>query len=159
MLRSIRHLTFMYTRFIVGLLATACLLAGSAHAERTLARQRLQIGMFIIHAEVANDEAARSHGLMGRKELAGNDGMLFVFAEPGTYAMWMKNTVIPLSVAFIDANGVILNIEEMKPLTETTHASAGQAQFALEMSGGWFARKRINPGDQIRGLENVPPGQ
>jgi hypothetical protein len=70
--------------------------------------------------------------------------------------MWMKNTVIPLSVAFIDANGVILNIEEMKPLTETTHASAGQAQFALEMSGGWFARKRINPGDQIRGLENVP---
>ena len=155
MLRSIRPLNFMYTRFIV-CLATACLLVSGAHAEQPLARQRLQIGMHIIHAEVANDEATRSHGLMGRKELAGNDGMLFVFAQPGNYAMWMKNTVIPLSVAFIDANGLILNTEEMKPLTETTHSSAGQAKFALEMNGGWFARKRIQPGDQIRGLENLP---
>jgi uncharacterized membrane protein (UPF0127 family) len=157
MLRSVRHLSTLYVRFIC--LSIACLLTSGAHAEQTLARHRLQIGMHIIHAEVANDEATRSHGLMGRKELAGNDGMLFVFAQPGNYAMWMKNTIIPLSVAFIDAHGVILNIEEMKPLTEMAHSSAGQAKFALEMSGGWFAKKRIKPGDQIRGLENLPPAQ
>jgi uncharacterized membrane protein (UPF0127 family) len=158
MMPTIRHLFSLYARLFVCACA-ACLLASGAHAERILARQRLQIGMYVINAEVANDEATRSHGLMGRKELAGNDGMLFVFAQPGSYAMWMKNTVIPLSVAFIDPDGVILNIEEMKPLTETPHSSAGQAKFALEMSSDWFAKKRINPGEQIRGLESAPPAR
>src|ERR1700674_1591695 len=156
--RSVRGLSLMYARCIVCLVG-ACLLAIGAHAERTLARHRLQIGMYIIQAEVASDEATRSHGLMGRKELAGNDGMLFVFAQPGYYAMWMKDTLIPLSVAFIDSSGVILNIDEMEPLTEMTHSSAGQAKFALEMSSGWFTKKHIKRGDQIRNLDNAPPAQ
>jgi uncharacterized membrane protein (UPF0127 family) len=140
-------------------MTAVCLLSIAAYAERTLARQRLQIGMHIIQAEVANDQESRTHGLMNRKELSGSSGMLFVFDQPSNQAMWMKDTLIPLSVAFIDANGVILNIEEMKPLTETVHGSAGSAKFALEMSGGWFSRRHVKPGDQVRGVEAAPPAE
>lgn len=103
-------------------------------------------------AEVANTRSSRMQGLMNRKTLDENRGMLFVFPSVGRYSMWMQNTYIPLSVAFINEQGVILNIKRMEPLTKTVHSSLGDAKFALEMNAGWFARREIKAGDQVKGL-------
>src|SRR5262249_47614325 len=97
--------------------------------------------------------------LMFRESLGANDGMLFVFPEPEVQCMWMKNTLIPLSVAFLDAEGSIVSISEMKPQTETSHCAARPAKYALEMSRGWFSAKGIKPGFKIGGLEKRPPAR
>ena len=110
-------------------------------------------GINVIQVEVAANAAAREQGLMYRKALALNSGMLFDFERPAQkVCMWMKNTEIPLSVAFLDSDGVILNIEDMQPQTLDNHCSAeGKAvRYALEMDQGWFARKHIGVGDKIR---------
>ena len=112
----------------------------------------LQISGHALKVEVANTNALRRQGLMNRRMLSKDSGMLFVFPRAGQYSMWMKDTYIPLSVAFIDEQGVILNIEKMKPLTKTAHYSAGQAKYALEMNAGWFAERNIVTGDQMQGL-------
>ncbi len=91
-------------------------------------------------------------GLMGRRSLPQDTGMLFVFDQPAPQAMWMKNTYVPLSVAFITADGRILNIEDMSPQTEDVHPSAGSVLYALEMERGWFARKGIRAGDRVEGI-------
>jgi len=80
--------------------------------------------------------------------------MLFVFEQPEPLAFWMKNTYIPLSIAFIDVNGIILNIEDMAPQTESTHQSRGAALYALEMRKGWFAERTIRPGDRVEGIKS-----
>jgi len=117
----------------------------------------LRIGGHRIQAEVAADEPARTLGLMHRKKpLAADAGMLFVFPQPGFHAMWMQNTYIPLSVAFIDERGVILNVADMTPLTTDAHAAAGFARYALEMNRGWFAEHAIRAGAQVLGLEAAP---
>ncbi len=105
-----------------------------------------------LKVEVAASEEQRMHGLMFRKKLGRNDGMLFIFDEPAYQAMWMKNTLIPLSVAFLDKNGEILNILDMEPQTLDTHMSAGPATYAIETNKGWFAEKKIKPGDRVSGL-------
>lgn len=112
----------------------------------------LQISGHALKAEVANTPASRRQGLMNRRMLSKNSAMLFVFPTAGRYSMWMKDTYIPLSVAFINEQGVILNIEKMQPLTQTAHHSNGQAKYALEMNAGWFAEKNIAAGDQVIGL-------
>lgn len=89
---------------------------------------------------------------MFRQELAENDGMLFVFSEPTTICMWMQDTYIPLSVAFIDQDGVIVNIEDMEPLTTDLKCSQRLGRYALEMNQGWFARNDVLPGSRIEGL-------
>lgn len=112
-----------------------------------------------IEAEVAADQASRMQGLMHRKTMAANQGMLFVFPITERHCMWMRNTFLPLSVAFLDNQGTILNIEEMKPQTETNHCASAPARFALEMNRGWFAEKGIKPGQRIGGLEKSPRPQ
>lgn len=112
-----------------------------------------------IEAEVAADQASRMQGLMHRKSMAPNQGMLFVFPHPDRYCMWMRNTFLPLSVAFLDDEGKILNIEDMKPQTEDNHCAGAPARFALEMNRGWFADKGIKPGQRIGGLEKSPRPQ
>lgn len=114
----------------------------------------LQISGHILKAEVANTSASRRQGLMNRRMLSKNSGMLFVFPQPGRYSMWMKDTYIPLSVAFINAQGVILNIEKMQPLSETVHHSIGLAKYALEMNASWFAEKNVVAGDRVEGLDS-----
>jgi hypothetical protein len=112
----------------------------------------LTAGINQIHAEVAATAAAREQGLMYRRSLPLNGGMLFDFERPAEkVCMWMKNTLIPLSVAFMDNDGVILNIEDMQPQTETNHCSAPNkaVRYALEMDVGWFAQKHIGPGDRV----------
>jgi uncharacterized protein len=120
----------------------------------------LRIGEHRIAAEVAASEPARSLGLMHRKKpLADNAGMLFVFSAPGFHSMWMQNTYIPLSVAFIDERGVVLNIADMMPLTTHAHTAAGFARYALEMNQGWFAQRGIRAGATISGLDAAPKPQ
>ena len=116
----------------------------------------LQIGRHAIRAEVASTQAEREHGLMGRTRLTQNAGMLFVFPETDFYAMWMKNTPLPLSVAFIDEQGAIINIAEMVPHSEKLHSAKRPAKFALEMPAGWFDRRAIGPGAKVRGLGKAP---
>ncbi|HUL92212.1 MAG TPA: DUF192 domain-containing protein [Burkholderiales bacterium] len=117
----------------------------------------LSAGIHLIQAEIANTFDARMTGLMHRKKLGANDGMLFVFPDIAPHCMWMKNTFVPLSVAFIDERGVILNIEDMQPQTEESHCARAPARFALEMNQGWFAAKGIKPGAKLAGIEKAPP--
>ena len=93
---------------------------------------------------------------MHRKALAPNAGMLFVFDEAAPHCMWMKNTYIPLSVAFIDAQGVIINIADMTPHSEQSHCATRPAVYALEMTQGWFAQRGIKPGAKLGGLSTAP---
>lgn len=112
----------------------------------------LTAGMHVIKAEVAATEPQRQQGLMYREKMGTNEGMLFVYDVPVGLCMWMKNTLIPLSVAFIDANGTIVNVEEMKPQTTSSHCGKKQVPFALEMNQGWFSQRGIGPGSVIQGL-------
>ncbi len=116
----------------------------------------LTISGHTLSAEVAHTQLSRSQGLMYRESLEENAGMLFIFSEAGYYSMWMKDTYVPLSVAFIDEQGVILNIEDMQPQTRTAHDSSGIAKYALEMNQGWFTARKIIAGARVVGLEKAP---
>jgi uncharacterized protein len=132
------------------------LLLAAPAAAQTLPVTQLSAGMHLIRAEVAADMASRSQGLMHRKSLAPNAGMLFVFDDAAPHCMWMKNTYIPLSVAFIDAQGVIINIADMTPHSEQSHCAARPAVYALEMTQGWFAQRGIKAGAKLGGLSTAP---
>jgi uncharacterized membrane protein (UPF0127 family) len=119
----------------------------------------LKIKGHLVRVEVANTEDARRIGLMFRDALGENQGMLFVYETEGKHAMWMKNTLIPLSVAFIDRSGRIINIEDMQPQTEEAHGARASAAFSLETNQGWFKKRGIKAGDRVQGLERVPPSQ
>ena len=139
----------------LGLAVYLC--AGAAPADPLLTYP-LKIKGHGIRAEVANTEEDRRTGLMFRSSLPENQGMLFVYETEGRYAMWMKNTNVALSVAFIDRNGIILNIEDMEPHTEDSHGSKGSAKYSLEMNQGWFKNRGIKKGDRVLGLERIPRG-
>jgi hypothetical protein len=115
----------------------------------------LKIKSHSVRVEMAVTEEEKRTGLMFRRSLGENSGMIFVYENEGRWAMWMKNTYVPLSVAFIDRSGRILNIEDMQPLTEDTHQAAGPAKYALEMNQGWFAKRGIGKGDKVQGLEQI----
>jgi len=142
--------------FVAALTVSASAAAQTA-AQAPLPTIELSAGLYRIEAEVANAEQSREIGLMFRRTMAANHGMLFVFTRDTLECMWMKNTLLPLSVAFIDAAGVIRNIEDMAPQTEDTHCSAGPVRFALEMNRGWFAAKGIKAGARLQGLDKAPP--
>jgi uncharacterized membrane protein (UPF0127 family) len=135
--------------------AFAIAYVATAHAE--LPTIQLRAGMHLIRAEVAADNATRMQGLMHRESLGANAGMLFIFDEARTHCMWMKNTLIPLSVAFIDESGTILNIADMQPHSEQSHCAAAPALFALEMTKGWFAQRGVKAGLKLGGLEKLAP--
>jgi uncharacterized protein len=103
-------------------------------------------------AEVASTPDDRATGLMNRFSLQPDHGMVFVFDRPQPLAFWMKNTYVPLSIAYVDANGKILNIEDMQPQDESSHWSRGPALFAIEMRQGWFRAKGIVAGQVVKGL-------
>ena len=119
----------------------------------------LKVGSQNVRAEVANTEATRQVGMMFRQKMGRQDGMLFVFPEIAYHAMWMRNTLIPLSVAYMNERGVIVSIHEMQALTEAVHQAAGPVRYALEMNEGWFASNKISVGDTIKGLEKAPKPQ
>lgn len=125
-------------------------------ASAEMPRIELSAGIHRIRAEVAYTDATRQQGLMYRRVMAPQDGMLFVFEQNQRFCMWMKNTYLPLSVAFIDETGTILNIEDMAPQTEESHCAAKPARYALEMNRGWFARRGLRAGGKISGIERAP---
>lgn len=128
-------------------------------AAQALPRIQLNAGIHLIDAEVAASFASRAQGLMYRKVLGGNEGMLFVFPGDEPLCMWMRNTYVPLSVAFMDRNGVILNIEDMQPQSDDTHCAVAPARYALEMNQGWFAKRGVKAGMKIGGIEKAPKAQ
>lgn len=103
----------------------------------------------VVPVEIADTDAERQMGLMGREALAADAGMLFVFDTEQPLSFWMKDTLIPLSIAFIDAQGTIVDIQDMQPLDETPHDSAAPAQYALEVNQGFFAERGIQVGNQV----------
>ena len=145
----------MIKKLCAALALTSCSLM--AIAEMPLIE--LSAGFHRIEAEVAADSQNRQVGLMNRKTMPTQRGMLFVFTEKNTHCMWMRNTFIPLSVAFLDEDGVIINIEDMQPQTESNHCAKVPARFALEMNLGWFAQRAIKPGSKLNGLAKAPRPQ
>ena len=135
----------------------ALLLALPVRAELPVIN--LNAGIHVIRAEVANTFETRARGLMYREALGPNQGMLFVFPVLDRHCMWMKNTPLPLSVAFIDEAGEVVSVSEMAPHTENSHCAARPARFALEMSKGWFASKGIRAGARLQGLDRAPRPQ
>lgn len=127
------------------------LLASADDGQAKLESIRLNAGIHNIQAEVAQTPEQREVGLMYRKAMGTNDGMLFAFEEPGKQCFWMKNTLLPLSVAFIADDGTIVNIDDMKPLTLDGHCSTKPVRFVLEMNQGWFARRGIKAGERLAG--------
>lgn len=119
----------------------------------TLPIKKLNAGMHVIQAEIAATSESRTIGLMNRKSLAPNHGMLFVFDQANVQCFWMRNTLIPLSIAYLDADGTIVNIADMTPQSDQSHCSTKPVRFALEMDQGWFATRGMTPGKKILGLQ------
>ncbi len=140
----------------LGLLIFAAIF--SAHAQQSaLPKVELTVGMYRIEAELAATPETREIGLMQRKTMPTNQGMVFVFPQLFKHCMWMRNTLIPLSVAFLDEQGVIINIEDMQPQTESNHCAAREARYALEMNLGWFKSRGFKAGVTIAGLDRLRP--
>ncbi|MBI4988126.1 MAG: DUF192 domain-containing protein [Rhodocyclales bacterium] len=132
------------------------LTSAAALAAPTL---ELSAGMHRIEAEVASTQGDRATGLMNRPAMPVQRGMLFVFPKPGVQCFWMKNTLIPLSIAFIDDSGRIVQIADMQPQSLDNHCSAKPVRFALEMNAGWFKSRGLAAGAKINGLDKAPPGR
>lgn len=134
------------------------LFAASAVSAQTAPMPRVELtaGFHRIEAEVAANQADRSQGLMHRRAMAPNQGMIFVFPQTATHCFWMKNTPLPLSIAFLDEKGTIINVDEMVPETEDNHCPARPARFALEMNAGWFKGKGLKAGAVIAGVDKLP---
>ncbi|MGZ8254365.1 MAG: DUF192 domain-containing protein [Burkholderiaceae bacterium] len=142
------------------LLATAFLLmAGGmgpaqsqSRAQPTLPTVRLTAGIHVITAEAATTPQSRTVGLMYRERLAANHGMLFVFEDKSQQCFWMRNTLVPLTIAFIEDDGTIAQLADMTPKSDVSHCSQKPVRYALEMEQGWFAKRGIAAGTKIGGI-------
>jgi len=138
---------------LAALFFTASFLPAAEVAQPELPVATLRIGSTSLRAEVADEDSERSSGLMFREALAPDSGMLFVMPSVGPATFWMKNTLIPLSIAFMDENGTIMEIHDMQPKDEKIVKSTfSRIAFALEMQQGWFGKKNIWPGERVSGL-------
>ena len=135
---------------ISSLVFSLCVLWVSTICSQGLIKIPIYIKGREIWVEVAKKEEERTQGLMGRTSLGRDEGMLFIFDDEGYHGFWMKNTLLPLSIAFMDKKGEIVWITDMKPLTLSTHNPPKPILYALEMNKGWFATNRIKVGDIVR---------
>ena len=119
--------------------------------QMDLPRVTLTAGMHLIKAQVAGTPVERQIGLMHRKTMPQGEGMLFVFEQPSLQCFWMRNTLLPLTAAFVEDDGTITNLADMKPQTEDSHCSAKPVRYVLEMNVGWFAKKGIKAGSKLGG--------
>jgi len=138
------------------LIAFAAAALPAAAVAQGMPTMELIAGMYRIEAEVAATQDDRMLGLMYRKSMPAQHGMLFVFGAPAQHCMWMRNTLLPLSVAFLDEQGRVINVEEMQPQTDDNHCAAKPARYALEMNAGWFKARGFGPGTAIAGIEKAP---
>ncbi|PKO94609.1 MAG: hypothetical protein CVU16_01905 [Betaproteobacteria bacterium HGW-Betaproteobacteria-10] len=134
-------------------------LSATAWAQNSMPIIELTAGFHRIEAEVAANDPNRQLGLMNRQSMPAQRGMLFVFPQNNTHCMWMRNTLLPLSVAFIDDEGKVINIEDMQPQTEDNHCARRPARYALEMNLGWFAQRGLKAGVKLNGLDKAPRPQ
>ncbi|MHB1200244.1 MAG: DUF192 domain-containing protein [Polaromonas sp.] len=136
-------------------LGLAAALGNLSHAQSSpqmdLQRVKLSAGMYLIDAQVAASPQERSIGLMFRKEMPPSEGMLFVFEQAAVQCFWMKNTLLPLTAAFVADDGTIVNLADMKPQTTDSHCSKQPVRYVLEMNQGWFAKKAIKSGFKLAG--------
>ena len=134
---------------------TALSLPGWSAAQQApqlnLQRVTLNAGMHVIDAQVAMTPQERQTGLMQRKDMPQHEGMLFVFEQAAEQCFWMKNTLLPLTAAFVADDGTIVNTADMKPETTESHCSARPVRYVLEMNKGWFAKKGIRQGSKLSG--------
>lgn len=119
--------------------------------QLNLPRVTLKAGMHLIQAQVAATPEQRNTGLMHRQEMPSNEGMLFVFEQPAQQCFWMKNTLLPLTAAFVTDDGTITNLADMKPQSLNSHCSVKPVRYVLEMHQGWFAQKGLRTGSQLAG--------
>ena len=139
-------------KFNHGLLVCLCARALAQDGPQLqLPRTGLSAGMHLIDAQVAATPAQRSIGLMWRREMPANEGMLFVFEQPGVQCFWMKNTLLPLTAAFVADDGSVVNLADMKPQSTDSHCSLRPVRFVLEMHQGWFAKRGIGAGFKLTG--------
>lgn len=136
-----------------GLIALASTAPAAAQGQPQMNLPRIEItaGMHRIEAQVAASPQERQTGLMHRKEMPAHEGMLFVFEQPATQCFWMKNTLLPLTAAFVADDGTIVNLADMKPQTEDSHCSAKPVRYVLEMNQGWFKQRNLKAGTRLRG--------
>lgn len=151
----------MNRRLFLTAIALALSLAAAARDESPVADKRLMLNIngHALRVTVARTPAERSMGLMFATKLGKDDGMLFIYPEAAVSAMWMKNTNIPLSVAFLDEQGVIINIEDMQPQTLDAHPSKAPAKYSIETNLGWFKQHGAGPGTKVKGLEKAPKAE
>jgi uncharacterized membrane protein (UPF0127 family) len=145
-------------RAALAALALAGFAAGAFAQDgpQSLPKIRLNAGIHNIDAQLAQTPEQRQIGLMFRASMPANEGMLFAFDRPDPQCFWMKNTLIPLDIAFVEDSGAIVNIEQMKPQTLGQHCSQKPVRYVLEMNDGWFAKRGIKPGFKLKGLPTAP---
>jgi uncharacterized membrane protein (UPF0127 family) len=145
----------MHSTYRTVLLVALCFSSGFAAAQETpqtqLQRITLSVGIHQIDTQVALTQEQHQIGLMYRTDMPQSEGMLFVFPSPSKQCFWMKNTVLPLTAAFVAGDGSIVNLEDMKPQTTDSHCSLKPVRYVLEMNQGWFAKKGIKPGMKFSG--------
>ena len=141
--------------FAFSSLIAAALVPSKAHAEGVpqtqLPRTTLNAGMHLLQVQLAQDFEQRQIGLMWRKEMPQNEGMLFIFEQPAVQCFWMRNTYLPLTAAFVADDGTIINLADMKPMNDRSHCSHKPVRFVLEMNQGWFAKRNIQAGFKLTG--------
>ena len=151
---TLDRLTCLRGFWVVSLLAvlmTAVVTSAKAQEPQTnLQRTAIQAGMFQIDAQIANTPQQRQIGLMFRKDMPTHEGMLFIFEEPQKLCFWMKNTLLPLTAAFVDDDGAIVNLVDMQPQSTDSHCSEKPVRYVLEMNQGWFAKKKIGKGYKLK---------
>ncbi len=141
----------LLARLFVLLLALPAMTWAQDTPQLHLPRITLSAGMHLINAQVAATNEQRAIGLMFRKEMPTSEGMLFVFEQPSSQCFWMKNTLLPLTAAFVADDGTIVNLADMKPQTLQSHCSAKPVRYVLEMNQGWFAKRGIKAGSKLGG--------
>jgi uncharacterized protein len=143
---------FIYTLFIALLAATGFCASAQEGPQLTLQRIKISAGMHQIDTQLAMTPMERQIGLMNRPNMPAHEGMLFVFEEPTKQCFWMKNTLLPLTAAFVADDGTIVNLEDMKPQTLEAHCSTKAVRYVLEMNQGWFVKRGIKPGSKLSGV-------
>lgn len=153
-------LTLARSRLVIPVMAILALCGQPAQAQEgpqpRLSQVQLSAGMHVIHAEVARTDDQQMRGLMFRRELNGNDGMLFVNERSDRRCFWMRNTLVALTIAFVDDDGSIVNLADMPPQSDQSHCSSKPVRFALEMPLGWFAKRGIKAGAKLGGAPFKP---
>ncbi len=147
-------------RYAAPFLALVLTLTSSAWSrdepQLKLPKVTLNAGMHQIQAQLATTPAQRATGLMFRAEMPANEGMLFVFDEPAVQCFWMKNTLLPLTAAFVADDGTIVNLADMTPQTLDSHCSEKPVRFVLEMNQGWFAKRAVKARARLGGKVFAP---